>query len=122
MERLTKRATDGTAYLPYAMNIDARAWPLIDKLADYEDAEKQGHILMLPCSIGDTAYCVLQKEEDYVIEEFRVRGFVIDGAEITILLLYKFMRRFYIGCDVHLSLEEAQKEAERREAERRSIK
>lgn len=34
---------------------------VIDKLADYEDAEEQGLLLRLPCNIGDTIFVIPSK-------------------------------------------------------------
>ena len=56
MERLTKRnesrkAITKTLEFQY----------LIDKLAEYEDAEEQGLLLRLPCKVGSTIYKVYQK-------------------------------------------------------------
>lgn len=33
----------------------------MEKLADYEDAEKQGRLIILPCKVGDTVYCIFNR-------------------------------------------------------------
>ncbi len=33
-----------------------------NKLADYEDLEEQGRLIKLPCKVGDTVYCIENKE------------------------------------------------------------
>ena len=58
MERLTYRGTphmeEGEFVTPAYSDYSMRQ--IINKLADYEDAEEQGLLLMLPCVIGTTVY------------------------------------------------------------------
>lgn len=35
---------------------------LREKLKDYEDLEEQGRLVKLPCKVGDTVYCIENKE------------------------------------------------------------
>ena len=53
MDRLTRRTETGgikyTRHNIYEENI-------VEKLAEYEDAEEQGLLLRLPCKVGDTVY------------------------------------------------------------------
>ena len=34
---------------------------VVDKLADYEDLEEQGRLVILPCKVGDTVYLVQER-------------------------------------------------------------
>lgn len=59
---------------------------VIDKLAEYEEAEEQGLLLKLPCKVGDKVFVV--------VDRFEVHPFVIHSIDITkygniLLLLYK---------------------------------
>lgn len=61
---------------------------IIEKLADYEDAEEQGLLLRLPCKVGDTLY--------YVDD---IRKFV-DECKVT-KLEFKTMNK----CHMRISIE-----------------
>ena len=53
MERLTKRLPDDLGTVP----VEGYGWPEIAaKLAQYEDAEEQGRLLVLPCKVVDKVY------------------------------------------------------------------
>ncbi len=57
MNRLTQRNSDGSvgiARFEYYNYQDFQK--MASKLADYEDLEEQGRLLVLPCKIGDTVY------------------------------------------------------------------
>ena len=76
MERLTARDEDGDiaiinkhdpdgSYFITDLDFDDDADILdsvAEKLAEYEDAEEQGLIIRLPCSIGDTVYDIIDDE------------------------------------------------------------
>ena len=51
MERLTVRDLDGQAHA-----VRVGYYNIIDKLADFEDAEEQGLLIRLPCKVGDMVY------------------------------------------------------------------
>jgi hypothetical protein len=80
MERLTKRNEQGTAYLA-KVKLDEQEVgcnsadtlrcivDVFQKLADYDDAEQQGRLAVLPCKIDDIVYLAL---EDGSIKPFRV--------------------------------------------------
>ncbi len=53
MERLTVRNKKSEAHATQVGYYD-----IVDRLADYEDAEEQGLLLRLPCKVGDTLYYV----------------------------------------------------------------
>ena len=63
MERLTKTYSDGTHgaadNLPCGENSYEYKGLLLEALGKYEDAEKQGLLLRLPCKVGDTVYAFL---------------------------------------------------------------
>ena len=83
MERLTERNESGKA-----ISKTLEFQYLIDKLADYEDAEEQGLLLRLPCKVGDKAY-YLHKGG---IDEVEVDSFVLN---INLFVNVSY----YIGCD-----------------------
>lgn len=76
MERLTERI----ANVP---NGEFGVWvnrhdfiSVTERLAAYEDAEKQGLLIRLPCKVGDTIYEVSYKNRKYIICEHIVNQFV----------------------------------------------
>lgn len=54
MERLTKRA-------PGYIMFDSPSGEAISRLASYEDLEEQGRLATFPCSIGESAYFIVNK-------------------------------------------------------------
>lgn len=68
MKRLTKRNIHGVPYYPECFDKCAGKGPsikchccyfeheIIIKLAEYEDLEEQGRLIVLPCKTGDTIY------------------------------------------------------------------
>lgn len=55
MERLTIKTKDGYE----RQSIRTKNQQLIDKLAEYEDLEKQSRLIKLPCKVGDDVYYIL---------------------------------------------------------------
>jgi hypothetical protein len=54
MERVTKRAENGKAYMVESFaSLTTGIWLAIDKLADYEDAEEQGLLVRIECHCKD---------------------------------------------------------------------
>lgn len=51
MQRFTKRYADG-----YVYNTGYTMQDVLRKLAEYEDAEEQGLLLMLPCKLNESVY------------------------------------------------------------------
>ena len=50
---------------------------MIDKLAEYEDLEEQGRLVILPCKVGDTLYRLVPNlYREYV--EIKIAQFVIN--------------------------------------------
>ena len=65
MDRLTKRGPGGLAYCPctevsHPMDCYGcvKCDKSLEKLAQYEDAEEEGRLIILPCKMGDTVWHV----------------------------------------------------------------
>ena len=56
---------------------------VIDKLAQYEDLEEQGRLLMLPCKVGDTVYAIGFNNNKPIICESVVLRILITEKEIV---------------------------------------
>lgn len=57
MERLTGRSEKGTYIIgSNIIEIPISVRRVLDKLAEYEDAEEQGLLIKRPCKVGDTVY------------------------------------------------------------------
>lgn len=63
----------------------------IDKLADYEVAEKQGLLLRLPCKIGSTLYQPISNR----INEYKVIGLCFDITKNK----WMYEVAYQIGCE-----------------------
>ena len=67
MKRLTKRVGSNVVACTFDMDfvLDmsekeyAEFMNLMEKLADYEDAEEEGRLVILPCKVGDTVYFLI---------------------------------------------------------------
>ena len=58
---------------------------IIDKLAEYETAEEEGRLVVLPCNVGDTVYLI--DDIDCVFErESIVTEIEIDKDGVTIMI------------------------------------
>ena len=54
-----------------------------EKLKRYEDLEEQGRLMVLPCKVGDTVWCIDNKKvEPFVVKEFIIRTYMFDRIEI----------------------------------------
>lgn len=123
MERLTGRFKDGGAFiLPSVVSqLSPMKSEIIEKLADYEDAEEQGLLLRLPCKVGDKAYVIANKTRLYEMEILsiypfgalyedeekeisRVYNLFLDGN-----VYYKHCTFYDFGKTVFLTREEAEK-------------
>lgn len=91
MERLTRRSANGTGI--YAtpsgepVKLENNRHNVLQKLADYEDAEEQGLLLRLPCKVGDKIFI------DFAgfgkdIDKFTVKDFHLDCFEDGETILY----------------------------------
>lgn len=109
MDRLTKRYSNGTATLnatPYKMaqetvDIAVRnCEPVavaVKRLAEYEDVEKQGLLVKLPCKVGDTVY----QTDGIRIYESKIKNIIYDTTGIA------FNERA-LGKTIFLTREEAE--------------
>lgn len=74
MERLTERNDIGNYFYPKCFekcdglgasskcdNCELTS-SVCEKLGEYEDLEEQGRLIKLPCKVGDTVYCIENKE------------------------------------------------------------
>lgn len=72
MDRLTERFSDGKAFItPSIASLTTGMYQVIQRLADYEDAEEKGWLLRLPCKVGDIIYEPTNRD---TINEYRVTG------------------------------------------------
>ena len=109
MERLTVRSNDGKAH---AVRIGY--YDIIDKLADYEDAEEQGLLLRLPCKVGEEVYCIKNTIDGYVICSNRVMSYQTAPKEVggVIARGYMGVNLGIVGKNVFATFEEAEKALE----------
>ena len=104
MERLTERNKKGEAHATQVGYYD-----IVDRLADYEDAEEQGLLLRLPCKVGDTVYTIHSVSPNrHVICQ-------IDNVDKFFLMLSVSEERF--EKTVFLTQEEAEQALKRMESE-----
>lgn len=86
--------------------------PLIDAancLAEYEDLEEQGRLVILPCKIDDEIYYI--NKYDNMVESDIVKFFTITKDGIKPILKYhnkKFWNFYEWGKNVFLTREEAE--------------
>ena len=80
MERLTERNEKGGAWSGKDLT------DIVNKLADYEDAEEQGLLKMLPCRVGDTVFLV-QYGKMY---ERKVNGFTVTSNNQLVIHIPDF--------------------------------
>lgn len=81
--RLTKKDKHGKyvskehlSILCNTFSSEHRLKAILNKLGEYEDAERQGLLLQLPCKVGDTIYEVYYENRKYIIREHVVNQFV----------------------------------------------
>ena len=142
MERLTKRTVMGIV----GNNDMVENYPLykvaeydeldhgiigqcFDKLAQYEDAEKQGLMLRLPCKVGDTVYKVWScGKNGKSIAEFEISHICVDNPQFiefsmiskkskNAMYPYRFFKDFEIGETVFLTRAEAEQELKEMESD-----
>lgn len=127
MRRLTKRYNNGIvtldadAFMEKQETIDREiqncypAKKAVERLAEYEDAEESGLMLLLPCKVGDKVYEIVTIFDDATLTEKRIiKTRVIDY--ITTAHLYECKGRIFndddFGKTVFLTREEAEKALE----------
>lgn len=77
MERLVKRLSNGL------FDFNCNANKVLEKLAEYEDAEEQVLLLRLPCKVGDTVYSIMP--HDNFIMKSTVEEFVFSNIVYVIV-------------------------------------
>lgn len=78
---------------------------VLKKLADYEDLEKQGRLIKLPCKVGDTVYVIVGKN----ISVQKIQRATIDSeGKIEFFTKRRGFALFNIGKTVFLTKSEAQ--------------
>ena len=120
MERLTARNQNGLAFLVNVKNDEQEIdspYPntlrcildCFERLAEYEDAEEEGRLVVLPCKAGDSIYPINIDRElnkpPLRVTGFRFSGFDNEGWIEIGLLKYKVSE---IGKTVFLTREEAE--------------
>ena len=94
-----------------------------EKLAEYETAEEEGRLMMLPCKVGDIIFCIVRPG---IIRQFKVLSIEIYeyGAILELLYAgnvekYRFWRMYMpsddFGKKLFLTSEEAEKALKKRE-------
>lgn len=95
----------------------------IKKLAEYETAEEEGRLKVLPCKVGDIIFCIVRPG---IIRQFKVLSIEIYeyGAILELLYggnveKYRFWRMYMpsddFGKKLFLTSEEAEKALKKRE-------
>lgn len=109
MERLTKRLPEDLGVVP----IGGYGWPEIAaKLAQYEDAEEQGRLIVLPCNVGDKVWFIRPLQQKPTIEETTIEKVGVRKRGMFIKLscnsVYETSTSA-IGKSIFFSREEAEK-------------
>lgn len=116
MERLTERIEryiEAYQLPPFGREVDGTVellQEILKKLAHYEDAEKQGLLLRLPCKVGDTVYRIsdrLNVRRKY-IEKTNISRIAIDKDEIYVFCSCKPNVKRIFGVHVFSTKEEAE--------------
>ena len=134
-ERLTEDYFDDmqkiTRHYAKSNNIDLNTGgndfqDIIDKLAEYETAEDEGRLVVLPCKVGDVVYAIEDKYYEYLYHKGIQKGHVcrfeydkewfvwihIDGCNKDLQIAYKTSN---FNQTVFLTREEAEKALEEME-------
>ena len=117
-ERLTVQAPSGLIHL--VDDSESGVNQAIKKLYEYEIADKEGRLVVLPCKVGDTVYTIEDKYYEYLYHKGIQKGHVckfeydkewfawihIDGCNKDLQIAYK-IRNF--NKTVFLTRKEAEK-------------
>lgn len=89
---------------------------MAEKLADYEDLEEQGRLVILPCKVGDTIYAVGEIVKEYKVisvgypsnkatnrSEFCIETLPVNGSRVVVAFYDK-----EFGKNVFLTKSEAE--------------
>lgn len=72
---------------------------MVEKLADYEDLEEQGRLVILPCKIGDTIYEVSYENREFVIKEHIVKEFIYRTYRFSRIEIYCENENGFLACN-----------------------
>lgn len=125
MERLTQKSDKMIWFKDHGLKIEPcemnthHCRMILEKLADYEEAEEQSLIVRLPCKVGEKLWCIINS----TIRELRVHHFDMPAFGTTDIVFryadgFK-LERFVgeIGKTVFLTREEAEKKLEEMKCE-----
>lgn len=110
MERLTGRFKDGRAFiLPSVVSqLSPMKSEIIEKLAEYEDAEEQGMLLRLPCKVGTKVYAINRIIDYGEVGDEATYSYSIIEREFQIYMMMDYGKLVF-GKTVFLTREEAEK-------------
>ena len=74
MERLTEWKDDNKLLAKTKFNGDFGSANVLNRLAEYEDAEEQGLLLKLPCKVGDDIYAIPSEVNYRLNKSFGAKG------------------------------------------------
>ena len=125
MDRLTKRAKNGLAYIDIPLNqssvldaneniVECYTGFIADRLAEYEDLEEQGLLIKLPCKVGDVFEANINRN---IISSYIITAIVVGknsrnykwGLLDGIYSNMNGFNEFALGKTVFLTREEAEK-------------
>jgi hypothetical protein len=116
MERLTQRRDYNCACWNGVQDYTThkRYLELLDRLAQYEDAEEEGRLVVLPCKIGDTIYDIyefIENRDSPEIFEYSAETIEIgqDKRGVYFIIDSTIFRLDDFGKSAFLSKEEAEK-------------
>lgn len=69
---------DRYSYQPLSSKVEC-----VQALGKLEDAEEQGRLVMLPCKVGCTVYCIVQDESKFGIAIEKVVDVSVRGIYIS---------------------------------------
>lgn len=97
MERLTQKV-EGCHYcmaIPEDTTLSdlELKWAIYDKLGKFEDAEEKGRLLVLPFSVGDRIYTILDGfVEEIEIEEIFLGNYIKNGEKSNLQAYFVYVR------------------------------
>ena len=81
MERLTKRNSDGIVGTELKYYNYNNFQKMARKLAEYEDLEEQGRLVILPCKVGDMVYLICSRYSECSKYKERLDEYNCQGCE-----------------------------------------
>ena len=123
MERLTNIGSNGEIWITDndETRINGRKETAYKKLAEYEDLEEQGLLLLLPCKVGDIVYSITR---DFIseyticsIEVYNDGFFFCWKCEKGIYINVRGFTNYQIGKDVFLTQAEAERKLKKIESD-----